>query len=789
MTRDNIISFETNAEALQKRPTGERRNKTIDAVRGLVGESLPRLMQGLIDNLDDELYDLADKSDNDVLQTRYFEVMRELRKLNDTLQTSFLENCFRRFEEFWAQGDERNLSRHGSLDDDRDLALVGEEELEEKLAVNGMVSKSESRFHQELFALNLRLTVLLGHGEVSDTQNPVGPRALAESFAEALQCWPGEISFRLLVYKLFDRYVMAYTGGLYDEINDVLIAQDILPKIQHRVRRNPVAPALLRARDPQPGQQATSEAQQPYADQEAPAGRADNEILSILSKLLMGRRQAGGPISSFAWTQSGSQDSALPAVSTEDLFEALSAAQGDVLNAALVSPEALQATQAELLGSLGHRLEMGSSANPVKRLDRGDQDVLDVMGLLFDFILNDRNLPDSMKALLARLQIPMLKVAVADRRFFSDRQHPARLLLNTLARAAAVWNDDGDHSSGSLYGRIEAAVNHVLLEFDDDPAVFKAANEEFNRYLEQQSREAEVAEKRVSQVKRGQEQLELARRRVDEVIDTQVKNCRPPDCEVPDNVLVVLNDAWRDVLLLAYLREGEESTAWTDACDVVRELVWSVQPKTDQAERQKLLSAIPALLQRIREGLVNISFDQHRSAALLRDLQACHIAALRGGRGGVTQEQDAEGKVPADAQAVAEKAAEPTAPVEIKPDVAPRPQSQGAPKVTAEPAVWEDRYHQMAESLDVGQWLEWKGSDGQWTRGKLSWRSAITEGCIFVNGKGMKILEMSLGDIAARLRAQTARIMENVDTPLMDRALDAMLNALRRTEEGAPRAD
>jgi hypothetical protein len=788
MTRDNIISFGTGEEALQKRPTGERRKKTMDAVRGLVGESLPRLMQGLVDNLDDELYDLADKSDNDVLQTRYFEVMRELRKLSDTLKSGFLEKCFQRFEEFWAQDGERPAPDQRPPKSAQDLALVGEEELEEKLAINGMVSKAESRFHQELFALNLRFAVLSGQREVTDARNPLGPRALSESFAEALQCWPGEISFRLLIYKLFDRYVMAYTGGLYDEINDMLVAEGVLPKIQHRVRRNPVAPALLRARDPQSDQHTADQEPRPYAGPGATGGATDNEILSVLSKLLLGRRQSVGAISPFAWAPSETRYPDLPEVSTEDLFDALSAAQDDVLNTALVSPDALQATQAELLGSLGRRLSMGSPAKPAKRLGRVDQDVLDVMGLLFDFILNDKDLPDGMKALLARLQIPMLKVAVADRRFFSDRQHPARLLLNNLARAAGVWNDDGDHSAGSLYGRIEAAVNHVLLEFDDDIEVFEAANREFNRYLEHEERNAELAEKRVSQVKHGQEQLEVARRRVDEVIGDHLGGCHSPDCEVPDNIRAILNEAWRDVLLLAYLREGEQSAAWAEACGVVRDLVWSVQPKSDQAERQNLLSAIPGLLQRVREGLVNISFDQHRSAALLRDLQTCHIAALRGAKPDSAGAQAVE-KPQAEQREAGQSEVQGREEAEQGNQNSHRHPQRAAPKVTAEPAVWEDRYYEMAQALDVGQWLEWEGTDGQWIRGKLSWRSAITESCIFVNGKGMKVQEMSLVDIAARLRSHTARILENVETPLMDRALDAMLDTLRRTEEAPPRED
>ena len=104
---------------------------------------------------------------------------------------------------------------------------------------------------------------------------------------------------------------------------------------------------------------------------------------------------------------------------------------------------------------------MGSNDAPSKRLNQVDQDVIDVIGMLFDFILDDRNVPDAMKALLGRLQIPMLKVAVLDRSFFGNKQHPARRLLNTLARAAMGWVDDGDRSPKSLYGRIETAVSRI----------------------------------------------------------------------------------------------------------------------------------------------------------------------------------------------------------------------------------------------------------------------------------------------------------------------------------------
>jgi hypothetical protein len=370
--------------------------------------------------------------------------------------------------------------------------------------------------------------------------------------------------------------------------------------------------------------------------------------------------------------------------------------------------------------------------------------------MLFDFILDDRNVPDTMKALIGRLQIPMLKVAVLDRSFFGNKQHPARRLLNALARAAMGWVDDGDRSAKSLYGRIEAAVTRILSDFNDDVGLFAQVFDEFSTFVEREARGAEVAEERITQVTRGQEQLLIARRRVAEVLN----DFRVAHPDLPSAVVNILREGWHDVMLLAFLREGEDSTAWKSAYAVVEELIWSVQPKTEPAERQRLLKAIPELLKRLRDGLNNISFDQHRSSQLFKDLQVCHIAALRGEH----------------------KVGEPDVVDEVIPE---------ALQVEEEVEVIEDESFDKAKALQVGQWIEWQQGE-DWVRGKLSWRSTVTSNCIFVNRKGMKVAEMTINDIAILFRGESARILEDLNKPLMDRALTAMLDALRDTD-GKPK--
>jgi hypothetical protein len=314
-----------------------------------------------------------------------------------------------------------------------------------------------------------------------------------------------------------------------------------------------------------------------------------------------------------------------------------------------------------------------------------------------------------------------------------------------------AWVDDGDRSAKSLYGRIETAVTRILSDFSNDVSLFAQVYDEFSNFIEREARGAEVAEERINQVTRGQEQLLVARRRVAEVLN----DFRLAQPDLPSAVVNILREGWHDVMLLANLREGEESAVWKNAYEAVDELIWSVQPKVEPAERQRLLKAIPDLLKKLRDGLNNISFDQHRAGQLFKDLQACHIAALRG-ESDAMEAESLEDVVPDGVLLASEPEAE----------------------------VIDDEFYAQAKALVVGQWLDWQ-SGNNWVRGKLSWRSEVSSNCIFVNRKGMKVAEMTINDIAILFRAGQAQMLEDLNKPLMDRALNAMLGALRDTDAEA----
>jgi len=734
MSRDNIISFMENVGNARQRVADAKISGIVGQLRELTSSVLPRLLQDMFENLDDDLFQLADKSASDLLQTRYFEAMRELRKLRHPIQDAMLRSVLDRFDAFWSgQGaDQLPAAMEG---DSEELALVTEEDLEENLAVTAVVAKAENQYHRALYALGQRFGHMLGVGEVAVADNPLSPRVLVEGFRRGLNLWEGELPVKLVIFKLFERHVISYIGGMYDDMNDVLVTAGVLPKIVQQVKRYPVAPSVKRSRG-ESDEQAVEDVASAARESEA---ELSSNLLGVISDLLASRRAGNGV---------DVQLMHLPVVPSTQLVSVLHNLQRDTLAEPVSTlTEALEIRET-LHQDLSIKLELGSGEHRVKRLDEPDQDILDVITMLFDFILDDANLPDPMKALLSRLQIPMVKVAMLDKNFFSHKTHPARRLLNNLARAVVGWVDDGDRTPQSLYGRVEAVVTRVLTDFVDDVTLFDVLDKEFTSIQEREGRSAQVAEERMTQVTRGQEHLRVARRRVEEVI----KECLGDLEGLPEPATELLNEPWRDVLLLAYLREGEESETWCQAVEVAHRLVWSVTPKVEQQDRQELLKVIPDLLRRMREGLANISYDQHKAATLFKELQACHIGALRG-------------KLPEQAPI--------TRPVlhEIEEE--------------RRPAPMQDSFYHQARGLAVGQWLEWE-QDGRRLRGKLAWKSDITGSQVFVNRKGLKNAEMTVDSLAGLLREGKASVLEDAAAPLMDRALHAMLDVLRSTAPSGP---
>ncbi len=733
--KNNILSFQGN-QALERRfVLREEYRHTVNACRQVLLKTVPKLMDGMFEQLDDSLYALADKAESDRQQSAYFDAMREMRREREAIQNGFNQRLLTTFDHFWQSGPSGPSATASSSElEDGEFSLVENEDLEEGLAVNNMISRGENRHYRDLYALNQRIGHMVD-SDIDSARNPIGPAALCRSFHEVIGPLNLDVAVKIVIYKQFERVVVDALGGLYGETNEALARGGILPRLTHRVRRSPsYAPAVGGSAGHAGGEGGMAE----MDDQEL-----QGELFSVLQQMI-GRRRGEQSVSR------------APVVESTEVVGLLSSLQQANM-AALTNAALSDLSRLDLRASLQQAIQ--ASTGGEHQIKESDEAAIDVISMLFEFILEDRSLPDAMKALLARLQIPMLKVAILDKEFFSRKSHPARRLLNSMAQAAVGWTEQAGRADGGLYAKMESIVERVLAGFEDDIDLFQELNDEFNQFMEREEQGRELAEKRVAQVTQGKEQLEQSRRRVEQEIDRRL-NGRGV---VPKVVADLLRDGWKDVLLLILLRQGEESGRWNDALTLMDRLLWSIEPKQDEEARQELLQEIPGLLKGLRSGLNEISYDQHRMAALFRDLQACHVDCLKG--------EDPARHVPV---------------LELpEGDTAEPPADTVQTEVVGEAGQEKDEFERRADELPLGTWLEVTDENGERFRAKLSWRSKVTGTCLFVNRKGMKVAELPREGLIEWFRSGRAVELREVNVPLMDRALVAMMKVLDKEGDEA----
>ncbi|PZP78976.1 MAG: DUF1631 domain-containing protein, partial [Ectopseudomonas oleovorans] len=380
-------------------------------VRDKAAQQLKQNLQSLFDNADDTLFEMADRATSNAEQNAFFEAMRDLRLKRKSIERGFLQKVFESFANLnqYEIGKPQPALDAVSFDS---LSLVQNDELEETVALDAMVARVMSRDAMALGHLTTRLNAVISK-KLDDKSNPLGPTLLSEYFLDACSGLGVEIKVKLIILKLFEKYVLGSCDILYAEANQALVNAGVLPELKSAPPRRQQRPAA--------SAYAQSSGEEGISLLEG-ADQSVQEVFGALQDLLSQVRGTAMP-------RRAQVADALP-ITSNDLMRLLSHMQQR-------APAHVNIEDFDLRDQLERLLERASvKSGKARVVGEVDEDVINLVSMLFEFILDDRTLPDSLKALIGRLQIPMLKVAVLDKTFFSRGSHPARRLLNEIASAA-----------------------------------------------------------------------------------------------------------------------------------------------------------------------------------------------------------------------------------------------------------------------------------------------------------------------------------------------------------------
>ncbi|HEY6895042.1 MAG TPA: DUF1631 domain-containing protein [Rhodanobacteraceae bacterium] len=754
-------------KSLKQRPDLPARVRSLlEGVLERAANQFEHAISRTLDEFEQELFKLAERSRSNEQQHARFEALREIKRGRADIAPRFLLHVESTLAHLSSSAgktpDAKRAAAAGPA-----LELVDSEVLEEDLALQEVVSKSEIRHSQALYALAHRFGVLAGSPAWETDVLPLGPAQLGKALRHATKCLDLSVEYRVLVYRLFDRVAMLPIGEFYDIVNGYLAKQRILAHLQSpAMRASGAAAAAAPAQDDgaAPTPEPTPEPPPPSSPDQQ-----DAELFSTLRMLLSGRRHAQG--ASVPFVENGYM------VSRDDLQSVLGSLQQrpDVAHARGGKPRDAAALKHDMLMALKQVSPQGRPAV----LAEEDSDTVDLVGMLFDYIGKSMRTESGAQSLMGRLQVPVLRVALSDKSFFTQREHPARALLNTIAETSSRWMDDED-ADPSLAEKMQVVVDKVSNEYNGDVTLFRSLLTDLGSHMQLLARRAEVAERRHVDAAKGREKLDLARDTARTAIERLLKRGNPSPL-----VRTLLEQAWTDALALTILRQGEDSSAFHRRLAVA-----------DQLLRRQLHADTPAdkmLRQELDIGLSQVGLHGDDVKAVLGRLFPASRAAAN----------DAERKP-------AETGASP------KPDAAPaanEPQRRAAndddlesstalamklksrarfggeqpepvkavPKAPPSLTPEEQQVLERIRTLPFGTWFEFTtNQQGATVRRKLAWFSTLTGRCLFVNQRGARTDEKSLEQLARDIARKQAKIWTEQSDSLIDRAWKAIVGSLKQ---------
>jgi hypothetical protein len=683
-----------------------------------------------LEALDEHLFKLAKKSDNNDDQQRYFHTRNMLKNSQSNLQQHYLKYINQAFDHY-LQGKQTICDYNADptilMSQDKNshnLSLLDNNELEEKLAINSMSQKADNNCSEMLYAFNQRLAVLSNGSNISDQSNPIAPAVFGEGLQKVIADLTLDGRSNLLIYKVFDSVFMGKIAKLYQLVNHHFESNGLLPNLNYRIQK----PNSAQTAEP------LTQALKSQTNKTSLANQVDliNAIRLLQTKL---HAQANAPL--LAETHS------IPTTQLVANIEQLQHDAGCLLEA-LKSPEALADTDYSQIKQ--------QTEEEIKTANDVDAKTIEIVGLLFEYMLNDQQLPDSIKTLLSYLHTPFLKIAVTDQKFFTHPEHPARQLLNSMVAAGERWVEPSGKHKNDVFHKIKSVVQQLLNDYDSDIKLFSELAFDFNHYLRQHARRIKLAEKRAMQAAQGENKLKEIRLKVNRYLNKKVGMIK-----LHPLIKNLLFEPWANFLSFNLLRFGSSSEQWKEAAQAVDDILWYSQSHSEhdwhaRKRVQELKATLPVLL---TKGFETVGYDSTQGHRLLKLLH---------------QQQE---------NILATTTAAP-APIEANIDEVDLTWQTEKP-------LENDNIIKQLKKVEHGTWFEFYAKSQKPYRAKLAWSNTTTLHFMFVNRMGKQISVKTGEELATEIRNRDTIALTPLEAkPFFEKAMERVLEQMRQREQKKP---
>ncbi|MFK8019610.1 MAG: DUF1631 family protein [Pseudomonadales bacterium] len=788
-----------------RRPSSTSRNKARKVSRPQVRTALKEhsleFLHGRFDtmlaDLDAALFDKAAHSASNADQAQFLEAMTLLRDERAAVLKGVWAEFARAYDDFFAPEAKRKSSsgkRNKSVGVD-DLQLVDQAAWEDDLAISILASRAESASAQTLWALNQRLAVLCGGRVNEDKDNPMGPIALAKTLQVAITEFDITEKAKSSVYAQFNASVLNHVETFLVSCNDLLAEKGILPNLKYSlaktdgaIQKGPSANSDSALEEPQEPQDLSNDNLVPQHWQESML--AEQQLLDAIIKWQLqnlaikntGITGAGVSLGALFSANAGAGEQFTSTDYVSVLNNLQEARKMQLEGGVVAVPSSVMDFQKEFVDGLSDYA--AEAANDMK-VPAADAGTIDLVGTIFNQILEEETLCSKVKALLSHLHTPFLKIALIDRSFMQEADHPARLLLNELAEAAAYWISEDDDKF-KVYDKIYQVVHRTVDDFDDDIEFIDQLREDFANFAERLQKRVQLAEKRSSQAEEGMDKIEVAKKKAAELFQR-----RADAKSIPIAACDILEQTWVDFLVFVFLRFGAESETWKTAVMMLNQAFVRVHASlltgddelasdaveaelTQESGESSAARAIAKIDQQLREDILELGYAEQDVANMFLLIE----------KASAVRPEDEWREKHANRGEVKEKIVNPGIDIGA-PEVDVSLQSDI--KLEFEISQLDDdldekeqHLRETLRSIAYGTWFEWVTPEGGIDKKlKLAWYSSMSDNYMFVNQAGVKVLVETLNNLTRSVHRGHIRVININNESFMERMFKRMVNNMQ----------
>lgn len=461
--------------------------------------------------------------------------------------------------------------------------------------------------HSALGQLNKRLALLRGGQRCTNDNNPLAPTVLCLAFQHAVRNVDIDPRIRLILFEIFAELLEREATSFYQRVNHYLVDSDVLPN-------------LLAVANPTDRESEQSPLSQNHNVE------LENQLEQARKTLLADMQWPAAIVNAL------NQPGILPTsiyISACTLLQRQIAAHVDFQQDQLIDPESSKRQYYKYL--VAHMSRHRAGVNRELLLN------VELLTRLFQTISDEDELPISLRCMLSFLYAPYIKLALTDRTFFLNSQHPARRLLDILLHQGTRWLSS-NADDPSVIDTLRGLVSTLACDLSDDKTAFSHTLDELRQYLGLVEQRAHEVEQREAQSQAGMESLDRARARAQQQLRV-IFDEHQVNPQLSEHLSGPCIDYMTYILL-----QHEEGRYWTQALRLIKGIALSVR---DQLPAQNLIQfqrGQQRLFNTVRKTLIESGYEGMLAQDLLASLQKAHQQVLHSlARGTGIEENNSEG--------------------------------------------------------------------------------------------------------------------------------------------------